>query len=106
MENLNNEYSVKVQPRQVVKCPKCSYEYLPGEILFPDQVLGKPSLSSIIRDPLGHILYEEYDEQPLAEDTFTCYNCNTPFKINIELKLKASDVNTELNFNDDQVALW
>lgn len=101
-----DKYEKKLQPRQVIKCPHCKYEYFASEVLYPDQVVGKVNPSSIIRDPLGHILYEKFDEDALAEDVFTCDNCGKPFIVEIELKLNTKEELPELDMSDNSVSLW
>lgn len=51
------ENSLKLQPRTIIKCPHCGAEYLPGEVLYSDNVVGNPK--NVIRDALGHIIYED-----------------------------------------------
>lgn len=102
-----NKYTKKLQPRKIIKCPHCGWEYLPGEVLYPTQVLGQPK-NNIIRDPLGHILYEEYREndEPLAEDKFVCENCGKPFVIEIDVNYKSKPEEAELDFSTETVSLW
>ena len=72
------EEKVKI-PRKIVRCPHCGYEYLAGEIFYPDSVFGRPK--QIIRDTLGHIIYEDYEEgsEPSDTEKFYCENCDRPF---------------------------
>lgn len=104
----DNKYEQKLQPRQLVKCPHCGWEYLPCELLFSDQVLGQAKPNSIIRDPLGHILFEEYqkDKEPLAEDTYVCDNCNKPFVVLVETNFRVKKQDKELDFSEKSVSLW
>ena len=41
----------------IVKCPFCGAEYHVSEIAFPGELLGKPKVNGIIKDPLGKIIY-------------------------------------------------
>ena len=97
---------VKLQPRQLIKCPHCSWEYLPGELFFPINTIGYPI--NIVRDPLGKILYEEYpkDKEPLAEESYICDNCNKPFTIDINISYKTHKVKEEKDFSDTNAQLW
>ena len=63
--NQNSNYPI-------IKCPYCGYNYVPAEIMMPDDFLGKPE--NIVRDALGKILYHDYpeDSQPSQSTTFTC----------------------------------
>lgn len=84
MESFKTEQN----SRKTIKCPHCGFEYLPGEIFYPNDLTGELKYNSIIRDPLGKILYEEYKEdgRPVTEEHFTCENCGKPFIINVETK--------------------
>lgn len=106
-EQLNYGNSTKkLQPKTVIKCPHCGYEYLPCEIFYPDNVLGKSD--NVIRDPLGKIIYEDYKEdcEPLAEETFICENCNKPFIAEVELKVKTRAQEEELDFSNLTTSLF
>lgn len=103
-----NKYAIKLQPRKVIKCPHCNWEYLPGEILYPESLIGRVKYNSVIRDPLGHILYEEYEEdrEPLAEEHYECDNCGKPFVIEIETKFASKVEEEELDFTEKTAELW
>ena len=107
MDN-ENKFSVKLQPRKVIKCPHCGWEYLPSEIFYSDSFAGKLVLGSVIRDPLGHILYEEYEEDcaPLAEEHYCCDNCGKPFVVELETKYNSKLEEEELDFSEESVSLW
>ena len=60
--------------RNIIKCPNCQQEYMPGEIYYPKEFLGQPKY--IVRDIYGCILGNEGIEQNTTE-TFCCENCNT-----------------------------
>ena len=105
MEN-QNKYTPKLQPRQVIKCPYCKAEYLTGENLYPDNVIGQPD--EVIKDPLGKILYESYREdcEPLLEETFWCEKCDRQFVVEVEVKCKVKQQKEELDFSDLTVSLF
>jgi len=96
----------KLQQPVVIKCPHCGWEWTPGEIFYPDNVLGYPI--NVIRDPLGHILYVEYkdDCEPLAEEEFWCEHCDRPFIATIELKCDAKPQEEVLDFSETATQLW
>lgn len=98
--------NVKMQPKKVIKCPHCGWEYLPGEIFYPDNAIGQPV--NIVRDSLGHIIYEEYleNKEPLAEEEFWCEHCEKPFVAEIELTVKAKPQTAELDFSETSVELF
>lgn len=80
-----------------IKCPKCGYEYLPAEIFFQEDILGKPK--NIIRDAAGKILFYT-GEEPSGEQEWTCYQCNAILKVNANLSVSAEE-NIEHNFDED-----
>ena len=59
---------------KVIKCPKCGHEYLPAEVFYRDDLLGRPE--NIIRTENGTIeLFT--GENPNYEESFICDNCGT-----------------------------
>lgn len=75
-----------------IKCPHCDYEYLPGEIYFPDQFLGQPK--DIERTIDGKIAIYDGIEQNLTE-LYYCEKCNKPFK-----------VKANINFETEKAIEW
>ena len=67
---------MKSEEFNVIKCPKCEAEYLPGEIFYPKHFLGQPS--DVERDALGKIIYANGAQQQL-EESYVCDKCNTKF---------------------------
>ena len=49
----------------VITCPHCGYQYAPAEIFMPGDLIGNPE--QVIRDALGKIIYQEYDEESEPE---------------------------------------
>jgi len=98
--------NVKQQARRVIVCPHCGYEYLPGEIFYPNNVVGQPT--NIIRDTLGKILYEEYLEgkEPLAEEQYCCDNCGRPFVVEVDAHYKVREEIEELDFSNTTATLF
>ena len=97
---------LKQQPAKYIKCPHCGWAYLPGEVLYPINMIGYPV--NIVRDGVGGILYHEYPEnkEPLAEEEFWCENCDKPFIIEIEVNYKTKAVREELDFSNTSVKLF
>ena len=97
---------LKQQPAKYIKCPHCGWAYLPGEVLYPINMIGYPV--NIVRDGVGGILYHEYPEnkEPLAEEEFWCENCDKPFIIEIEVNYKTKAVKEELDFSNTSVKLF
>ena len=69
-------------------CPKCNYQYLPGEIFNPKYFLGQPK--NIIRNSIGEILGYEGIKMDTTE-TFTCENCNTEFEVHAKVNFSLQD---------------
>ena len=97
---------LRQQPVKYIKCPHCGWAYLPGEVLYPINMIGYPV--NIVRDGVGGILYHEYPEnkEPLAEEEFWCENCDKPFIIEIEVNYKTKAVREELDFSNTSVKLF
>ena len=97
---------LRQQPVKYIKCPHCGWAYLPGEVLYPLNMIGYPV--NIVRDGVGGILYHEYPEnkEPLAEEEFWCENCDKPFIIEIEVNYKTKAVKEELDFSNTSVKLF
>lgn len=69
----------------VIKCPKCGYEYVPTEIFFPDALLGNPT--QIQRNSEGKI--EDYmGLPPNPIETWECDKCGATFTVISDLKFK------------------
>lgn len=81
-----------------IVCPKCGREYLPAEIFFPDNLLGRPT--DIIRDDAGKIIFFSGTTMDLTEE-FTC-DCGCCFKVegNISFNIK-TDPNKD--FDEDYI---
>ena len=75
----------------VIKCPRCSYEYLDSEIFIPKYFFGKPSY--VRRDGNGKILHVS-GLDPQHFEVYRCDNCNTTFKVNasIEFSTEIDDI--------------
>lgn len=101
-----NKFGNKLQDRKIIKCPHCGYEYLPSEIFFDYNTIGRPT--KVIRDPLGKILYEEYEEgkEPTSEEIITCEGCENSFSVNMEISYKVGETPEEINFQKETVSLW
>lgn len=82
--------------KNIIKCPNCGREYLPGEIYLPKDFLGWPS--DIVRDENGVIIFHVDGEMGLTEK-YTCDNCNKTFSINAAVTFKTEV--TDNIFNND-----
>ena len=88
-------------------CPKCNYQYLPGEIFDPKYFLGQPR--NIIRNNVGEILGYEGIMMDTTE-TFTCEHCNHTFKvigkININVECPDDDMENANTVKVKQASLF
>lgn len=98
----------KLEVSKYITCPHCGYQYLPSEILYPDNVIGKVKPESIIRDPLGKILYFEYREysEPKSEESYTCDGCNKSFTVEVSTVYKIQKKSEELDFSELETTLF
>lgn len=81
----------------VIKCPKCGYEYLPAEIIFPKVLLGKPR--DIIRDENGAIEFFNGDTLNTHEE-FDCENCGVAFEVETTMTFTTS-YDTKTDFDEE-----
>lgn len=88
-----------------IKCPHCGYEYVPAEIFMPGELIGKTK--NVIRDPLGKILYVDYqeDEEPCLTASYTCDGCGRDFLIDAKLLVESREEEEELDFGNQVVRL-
>ena len=93
----------KIYP--VIKCPHCQYGYAPAEIMHPHDYAGKPT--SVLRDALGKVLYQEYPEgwEPAAMSTYVCDNCGKQFVVEPVITYKVKKEIEELDFSNTSVSL-
>lgn len=91
-----------MKPRkfEIIKCPKCGYEYLPCELFVPKYFFGKPT--KINRDFEGQIFDYEGPSVDLNE-TYTCDKCNTTFKI-VTRMLFITEPDKLDNFDEEYVS--
>lgn len=81
----------------VIKCPYCDYEYLPGEIYLPEHLIGKPV--DVERDFEGKILWAD-GLQPDVKETFVCNKCNKEFAVKANISFETSQSET-IDFDSD-----
>ena len=72
-----------IKNKNIIKCPKCGQEYLPGEIFLPQTLLGQPK--AIVRDENGVILNYEGKGMDLIADTYYCDKCGQGFNVEATL---------------------
>jgi len=94
-----------VQNNWVVKCPHCGAEYHLTEIAMPGELLGTPKTNGIIKDPLGKILYIDWEEAPITTFDYTCDNCDKDFVVEVSLVAKAKLKAEEEDFSNLETSL-
>ena len=78
---------------KIISCPKCGYQYLPGEIYDPKYFLGQPK--NIVRNNIGEILgYEGIVMDP--DETFICEHCGEEFKVSCKTSFSVITENGEI----------
>lgn len=84
----------------IIKCPNCDTQYLPGEIYLPKHFLGQPT--DIERDITGKIVWQEGIEQNLVED-FICQKCGKKFTTTASITYITS-INNRTDFDEEYVS--
>lgn len=82
-----------------IKCPKCGWEYLPCEIYYPNDFLGKTH--NIARDDKGQILF--FDNKSMdTHETFICEHCDCQFVVDAKIEFK-SKIDDKYNFDENTI---
>ena len=89
----------------IVTCPHCGYQYPVAEVLYPENILGRPD--SVVRDALGKIIYQDNleDEEPMQNEKYFCDNCDKPFLVEPVITFKVKKEIEELDFTEKFVSL-
>lgn len=88
-----------------IVCPFCGMEYSADEIFFPGELIGKSE--TIIRDPLNHIIYRDYEEgnEPDQTEHYICDSCGKAFKVIAITTYRAEAEDEDKDFTIDYVNL-
>lgn len=72
---------------------------------MPEDISGKPNV--VIKDPLGKILYVDYqkEHEPNNKATYICDNCDKEFVVTATVSLTAEPVSEEKEFSEEYVSL-
>lgn len=87
-EKIKKESDMKYD---IIKCPACGAEYLPGEIFLPKHFLGQPK--EVIKDLYGKIKAVAGGIEQDLEESYVCDKCDSEFVVIPTIKYK-----TELIF--------
>ena len=84
----------------VIRCPHCGMEFTPAEIFMPGDLIGEPD--NVIRDALGRIIYQEYDEgnEPAQVGHYVCDECGKPFIVEPIIMYKVKKEDEAKDFSD------
>ena len=96
---------MEVNKSVLIKCPHCGWEYVPAEILYPENLTGKPT--SVVRDALGKIIYVGYEEgqKPDFHEKYICDNCGQQFVVETDLVCKTMKEEEALDFQNQSTSL-
>lgn len=86
---------------QLISCPVCGHQYLPSEIFFPDDLIGRPT--EIFKDNSGKIDFYLGEDQNLTAD-YTCDGCGTHFKVQATINFKTEVENEK--FEEEYVSTF
>jgi len=84
----------------IIRCPKCNWEYLPGEIFIPSQLIGQPK--DIERTVDGKI-DTYYGIYPDKQEQFCCEHCGCALLIKADIKYSVTH-DIEHDFSDDFIS--
>lgn len=83
-----------------LRCPYCNIEYLPGEILIPNYIIGQPK--EVDRDEDGNIIWNSGINQNLKE-TYICDRCHKKFNIKVKLDY-TTEKTDDIDMSEDYVS--
>jgi len=72
---------------------------------MPGELIGKPE--QVIRDALGKIIYQEYDDEelPAQIEHYVCDECGKPFVVEPVIAYKVRKEDEALDFAEQSVSL-
>ena len=84
----------------IITCPHCGHQYVPAEIFMPGELVGVPG--QIVRDALGKIIYQEYDDEdlPAQVEHYVCDECGKPFVVEPVITYKVRKEDEAVDFSD------
>lgn len=83
--------------KTTIRCPHCGWEYLPAEIYYADDFLGKPE--NIIKTEEGNVLGFDGEDMNTLE-TYCCDHCGKSFTVDASVTFKTAPLHDV--FNDDE----
>lgn len=67
----------------IISCPVCGEQYLPSEIFFPDDLIGKPK--EIFKDTSGKLDFYTGEDQNY-DQYYVCDHCGSKLHIHASVK--------------------
>lgn len=77
-----------VNPVQYITCPHCGAEYLPAEIYYPNDFLGKPTDIEKLNGKVESFLGKSMN----LDETYVCDNCLTKFSVSAKISFKTVEL--------------
>lgn len=81
----------------IIRCPKCGWEYLPGEIFVPNELVGQPY--DIERTSDGKIISAQ-GKTMCNEESYECDHCGKVFNVTADIKF-VSSIDVFRDFDED-----
>lgn len=75
-------------PIQYITCPHCGAEYLPAEIYYPNEFLGKPSDIEKLNGKIESFLGKSMN----LEEIYICDHCLTKFQTTAKVTFKTVEL--------------
>lgn len=87
---------MKPKALEIIRCPRCKYEYLPAEIYLPNSFLGKPA--GIIRN--NNTIESFIGNSMDTSETYICDKCKTTFRVYATVAFSTEE-KPKLNFDEE-----
>ena len=85
----------------VITCPCCGQEFLPAEIFYPDDLIGKPK--EIYKTSSGKIDFYTGEDQCYNE-LYICDNCRNLLHVHADVKYTVNVVKDDEEFDEEFVS--
>lgn len=85
---------------KTIKCPKCGWHYMIGEIYVPKSFVGHPE--NIIKSETGEIEYFTGEDMDLTEE-YVCDYCGSHFVVEAEVSFNTT-LDTSNDFSEEYVS--
>ena len=91
----------------VITCPHCGRQFTPAEIFEEGDLIGVQKFGNIIRDALGKIIYQDFEDEcePVSEKRYYCDECGKSFIVEPVISFKVKKEEEQLDFSEQSVSL-